>query len=135
MTLSIARNRERVLTFVIDYQRSQLKSVSKGERLSEGEMERWSEREWEWEWEWEWEHCECFELEFLSAICVLMDTWRAEKKLSSKDSFSINNYNGLNFALNQTESKGLNFYVQKPSSMNSISGPTWTLCPPQLLAK
>ena len=45
MTLSIARNRERVLTFVIDYQRSQLKSVSKGEMLSEGEMERWSERE------------------------------------------------------------------------------------------
>ena len=39
----------------------------------------------------------CFELEFLSAICVLMDTWWAEKKSSSKDSFSINEYNGLDF--------------------------------------
>ena len=38
--LSIARNRERVLTFVIDYQRSQPKSVSEGERLSEAEWRR-----------------------------------------------------------------------------------------------
>ena len=42
--LSIARNRERVLTFVIDYQWSQPKSVFAEERLSEVEMERWSER-------------------------------------------------------------------------------------------
>ena len=44
MMLSVARNRERVLTFVIDYQRSQPKSVFAEERLSEVEMERRSER-------------------------------------------------------------------------------------------
>ena len=40
MMLSVTRNREKVLTFVIDYQRSQLKSVFEGERLSEAEMKR-----------------------------------------------------------------------------------------------
>ena len=49
MMLSVAgiereRERERVLTFVIDYQWSQPKSVSAGERLSEAKTERW-ERE------------------------------------------------------------------------------------------
>ena len=42
--LSVARNRERVLTFVIDYQWSQPKSVFAEERMSEVETERRSER-------------------------------------------------------------------------------------------
>ena len=45
LMLLVARNRERVLTFVIDYQWSQPKSVSEGERLSEAETEQRSERE------------------------------------------------------------------------------------------
>ena len=68
--------------------------------------------------------------------CNLQGTW-AEKKSSPMDSISMykNRVHWTRFICTKTKSIGLGFYVQKPSPVNSISARTWTLCPPQLLAK
>ena len=93
-----------------------------------------SEREWEWEWErdWEWEGMRvrvtvCFlNLVYLSFFECVQWWTRGPKG---------NRVQWTQFPLNQTESNELGFWAFKPSPMNLVSWLTWTLWPPQLLAK
>ena len=61
----------------------------------------------------------CFELKFFE--CDLCNMWMAEKKSSSIDSFFHKRVHRTRFLCTKTKSSGLDLYVQKPSSKDSIS--------------
>ena len=79
-------------------------------------MRVWSEMEWEWEWEWERlrvggneRDCECCFESFLSAIC------------RTRGGPKRNWVQWTRFQCIKTKSIGVNFYVQKPSILDSVS--------------